>query len=165
MKNWIGFPLSQGISSRQAHCDLPAGTYERELGKEGFFGPAAHMYHAHPPTGWSDFEGDLRPRAFDYRKLNAASASPWDASLLMSNAAMKFRQWRVSGPMSELARNADGDELLFVHEGAGDLFCDWGHLEYRDGDYILMPRTTRSRRRNPSSRRALRSSAAGASRP
>ncbi len=141
MKNWIGFPLSQGVSSRQAHCDLPAGTYERELGKEGFFGPAAHMYHAHPPTGWIGFEGDLRPRAFDYRKLNSASASPWDASLLMSNAAMKFRQWRVSGPMSDLARNADGDELLFVHEGAGDLFCDWGHLEYRDGDYILMPRS------------------------
>jgi homogentisate 1,2-dioxygenase len=141
MKNWIGFPLSQGATSRQAHCDLPAGTYERELGKEGFFGPAAHMYHAHPPTGWSAFEGDLRPRAFDYRKLDAASASPWDAALLMSNAAMKLRQWRVSGAMPDLARNADGDELLFVHEGAGDLFCDWGHLEYRDGDYLLMPRS------------------------
>ena len=32
--------------------------------------------------------------------------------------------------MDRLARNADGDELLFVHEGAGDLFCDYGHLEF-----------------------------------
>jgi homogentisate 1,2-dioxygenase len=142
MKNWISFPLSEGVASRQAHCDLPAGTFERELGKEGFFGPAAHMYHSHPPTGWSEFEGELRPRAFDYRKLNAMSHSPFDAPVLMSNAAMKFRQWRVDGAATDLARNADGDELLFVHEGEGALFCDWGHMRYRDGDYIVLPRGT-----------------------
>ena len=39
-----------------------------------------------------------------------------------------------------LARNADGDQLLFVHAGRGALFCDWGHLDYRDGDYLLLPR-------------------------
>jgi len=44
--------------------------------------------------------------------------------------------------MPHLARNSDGDELLFIHEGAGDLFCDFGHLPYRDGDYILLPRGT-----------------------
>ena len=50
--------------------------------------------------------------------------------------------WRLDRPMDHLARNADGDELLFVHEGAGELFCDYGHLEYRDGDYIVLPRGT-----------------------
>jgi homogentisate 1,2-dioxygenase len=30
--------------------------------------------------------------------------------------------------MPDLARNGDGDELLFVHAGAGDLYCDYGHL-------------------------------------
>ena len=44
--------------------------------------------------------------------------------------------------MPRLERNADGDVLLFVHKGAGDLFCDFGHLGYRDGDYILLPRGT-----------------------
>ncbi len=44
--------------------------------------------------------------------------------------------------MPHLVRNADGDLLLFIHEGAGDLFCDFGHLTYRDGDYILLPRGT-----------------------
>ena len=44
--------------------------------------------------------------------------------------------------MTELARNADGDELLFVHEGAGDLFCDYGHLDFSAGDYIVLPRGT-----------------------
>ena len=44
--------------------------------------------------------------------------------------------------MDHLVRNGDGDELLFVHAGAGDLFCDFGHLSYRDGDYIVLPRGT-----------------------
>ena len=44
--------------------------------------------------------------------------------------------------MDHLARNADGDELLFVHEGTGDLFCDYGHLAFEAGDYIVLPRGT-----------------------
>ena len=36
----------------------------------------------------------------------------------------------------------DGDELLFVHDGAGHFYCDFGHLEYRDGDYLVIPRGT-----------------------
>ena len=43
----IGLPIqgSGGRHSRQAHADLPEGTYEREMSKEGFFGPAAFLYH------------------------------------------------------------------------------------------------------------------------
>ena len=44
--------------------------------------------------------------------------------------------------MPALARNADGDELLFVHAGRGELFCDYGHLSFEAGDYILIPRGT-----------------------
>jgi homogentisate 1,2-dioxygenase len=44
--------------------------------------------------------------------------------------------------MPALARNADGDELLFVHEGAGDLYCDYGHLGFAADDYIVLPRGT-----------------------
>ena len=84
-RNWIPVSRVEGLASRQAHCDLPEGTYERELGKEGFFGPAAHMYHPHPPTGWSDFEGPLRPRAFDTTRLGAPGASPWDAPQLLGS--------------------------------------------------------------------------------
>jgi homogentisate 1,2-dioxygenase len=44
--------------------------------------------------------------------------------------------------MDHLARNADGDELLFVHQGRGELFCDYGHLSFGIGDYIVLPRGT-----------------------
>jgi homogentisate 1,2-dioxygenase len=142
MKSWISFPRKEGAASRQAHADLPQGAYERELGKEGFFGPATQMYHAHPPTGWTKWEGDLKPRAFDLTKLNSLTSSPWEAVDVLHNAHVKLRFWRLEGKMDHLARNADGDELIFIHEGAGDLFCDYGHLGFRDGDYIVLPRGT-----------------------
>jgi homogentisate 1,2-dioxygenase len=141
-KNWIEFPRVEGQTSKQAHADLPQGTYEREIGRDGFFGPATHIYHRHPPTGWSGFEGPLRPRAFDALKAVTWSPSPLEATRLLKNADLEFGIWGVEKPMAELARNSDGDLLLFVHEGDGDLYCDFGHLAYRDGDYMLVPRGT-----------------------
>ncbi len=141
-KKWISLPRVEGLASRQAHADLPPDTYERELGKEGFFGPASHMYHRHPPTAWVDWEGPLRPRAFDLTAIDLESNSPWAATEVMQNRAVRYRFWRTSGAMSELARNGDGDDLLFLHDGAGDFYCDYGHLEIAAGDYILVPRGT-----------------------
>ena len=145
MKTWISVPRREGIASRQAHADLPDGTYEREIGKEGFFGPATQMYHRHPPTGWVEWDGPLKPRAFDLAKLNAVQTSPWDAVDVLHNAHVRIRHWRLSGTMDHLVRNSDGDELIFVHEGNGDLFCDYGHLAIRDGDYVVLPRGTQWR--------------------
>jgi len=142
MAQWINLPRVEGIASRQAHADLPEGTYERELGKEGFYGPSTQMYHRHPPTGWSRVEGPLRPRAFDTTKLTESSASPWQAAELLGNSHMQLRLWRMQGAMDHLARNGDGDELLFVHAGEGDLYCDYGHLTFREGDYMMLPRGT-----------------------
>ncbi len=138
----ISFPRIEGVTSRQAHTGLPSGTYERELGHEGFFGPATHMYHRRPPTGWSSIEGALRPRAFDLRMLSNSDRSPWQAVELLHNAHCRLRWWRLAGSMDQLARNADGDELLFVHAGSGALFCDYGHLRIEAGDYVVLPRGT-----------------------
>jgi len=144
-RDYISYPHTEGKASRQAHTNLPDGTYERETGREGFFGPASHMYHRHPPTGWTSWEGPLRPRAFDLTKLDAAGSSPWGAPNVLHNAATKIRIWNTSGKMDTLACNADGDELIFVHKGKGELFCDYGHLSFEAGDYIILPRTTKWR--------------------
>jgi homogentisate 1,2-dioxygenase len=141
-KKWIPTPRVEGQASRQAHVGLPEGTFERELGKEGFFGPATHMHHRHPPTAWRRFEGDLRPRAFDTTRFGDFGPSPWEARTLMGNAHVQLRMWEMTAPMDELVRNADGDELLFIHSGSGHLFCDYGHLAFSEGDYIMLPRST-----------------------
>ncbi|HEY2660213.1 MAG TPA: homogentisate 1,2-dioxygenase [Caulobacteraceae bacterium] len=139
---WLPVRGAQGTHSRQAHADLPEGTYEREMSKEGFFGPAAFLYHRRPPTSWTSFEGPLRPHAFDLNRLNEAAASPWNAPLILHNAHVQMRFWSLAGAMPGLARNADGDQLLFVHEGQGDLFCDFGRIAYEAGDYLYLPRGT-----------------------
>jgi homogentisate 1,2-dioxygenase len=141
-RNWISHARIAGTTSRQAHCDFPSGTFERELGREGFFGPASHMYHRHAPTRWIEFDGELRPRAFDTSLLKEFGPSPWDAAGLLQNHHVRLRIWEMNQPMQHLVRNADGDELLFIHSGAGHLFCDYGHLEFREGDYIVLPRST-----------------------
>ena len=140
-KNWIEFPRVEGETSRQAHADLPEGTYEREIGRDGFFGPATHIYHRHPPTGWIKFEGPLRPRAFDAVPI-AEDGGPAKAKRLLHNASCQIAIFAATQAMPLLVRDADGDLLLFVHQGDGDLFCDFGHMPYRDGDYILLPRGT-----------------------
>jgi homogentisate 1,2-dioxygenase len=141
-KNWINFPRIEGKASRQAHADLPDGTYEREIGREGFFGPATHMYHKHMPTAWTSFTGPLRPRAYDAMKLPRTGTSPFAAKALLGNAKVKIRLWHLPEAMHELARNGDGDELLFVHSGSGEFYSDFGHMSFRDGDYIVVPRGT-----------------------
>lgn len=147
MKKWISFPRIEGTCSKQAHADFPLDekghpTYERELGKEGFFGPASHMIHRHAPTGWIKWEGPLKPRAFDLTLMEKNEEIPWHSPLFLSNQHVDIRFWILSQSMKTLVRNGDGDQLLFIHQGHGDLFCDYGHLPFKEGDYIVLPRGT-----------------------
>ncbi|MGL0925484.1 homogentisate 1,2-dioxygenase [Vibrio vulnificus] len=144
MHKWITFPHREGVCSKQAHADFPEeAIYEREAGRSGFFGPAAHFHHQHAPTGWVDWQGDLRPRAFDFTRVTSANqASPWSVPHLLHNHECKVRVWKTQTKMEFLARNADGDELLFIHQGKADLYCDYGHLSVEEGDYVMIPRST-----------------------
>ena len=99
-RKWIYASRVEGNASRQAHADMPEGTYEREMSKEGFFGPAAFLHHQNPPTGWVKFEGPLQPRAFDLNRLNAAEPSPWQSSAVLHNNAIHVRFWKLAGPMT-----------------------------------------------------------------
>ena len=40
---WFNFYKKQGKVAKQAHIGFPKDTYEREMGKEGFFGPVTHF--------------------------------------------------------------------------------------------------------------------------
>ncbi|MBH67879.1 MAG: homogentisate 1,2-dioxygenase [Rhodospirillaceae bacterium] len=142
MKSFINFPKVEGNASRQAHADLPEGTYEREMSKEGFFGPSALLHHKRPPTGWIDWSGPLRPRAFDLNKLQSEVDCPWSGNDILYNQHCRISMWRSARKMDHLVRNGDGDQLLFVHRGNGELFCDFGRLSFEMGDYIVLPRGT-----------------------
>lgn len=136
-------PLTRGIAPRQAHANVPEGLWERELARNAFFGASTHFYHRNPPTAWSSIdEHGPHPHRFDTKHGIPSSTSPWDARELASNASVWIRFWKTSSDMDHLVRNADGDELLFIHEGGCDVFCDFGHISLVKGDYFILPRGT-----------------------
>ena len=131
----------RGTTSRQAHADLPSGTVEEEHGREGFVGPASHLYRLRPPTGWLSIEGPLRPRALDTRRLpEDGDALP---TVLLENADVRIGFWSQPADTPEwFFADADGDVLYLVHHGEGRLETEYGPLRYRPGDYLVVPRGT-----------------------
>jgi homogentisate 1,2-dioxygenase len=136
----------KGRTSHQAHTRLPEGTVEEEHGRAGFYGPASHLYRLHPPTDWTSVEGPAAHRAYDTNRL-ASAAGPrgrWPV-LLLGNREVSIAFQRWSGPVAdeaEFLRDADGDQLFFVHQGSGLLRTEYGPLEYQAGDYLIVPRGT-----------------------
>lgn len=134
------FGWSQGVHSPQPHVNVPEGTYEEEHGRQGFFGRASHLYHRHPPTGWLRIEGPLRPHAYFASKIEGGIHGR--PRVFLCNADVQIGMASLASEMKVFARNGDGDEVWFVHQGAGTLETDYGDLQYRRGDYLVIPRGT-----------------------
>jgi len=136
-------PLKKGTFAPQAHVGIPDGSYEEEHGRRGFYGKSAHLYHTHPPTGWIRFEGKLRPHRFDLNKLAPSDHDDAQGKPLpfLGNSDVVLSVSRRYRPMPFYFRNADGDELYFVHRGEGVIETDFGPLEFERGDYIVLPRS------------------------
>jgi homogentisate 1,2-dioxygenase len=136
------YPLKKGRIASQAHVALPEGTYEEEHGRRGFYGKTSHLYHAHPPTGWIRIEGRLRPHCFDCNRLEPSDGNDPKGTpvAFLANDDVRISVSRRSDPMPFYFRNADGDELHFVHRGAGIVETDFGPLPFEKGDYLVLPR-------------------------
>lgn len=137
----MSIPHVRGRVATQAHVGVPEGTVEEEYARNGFFGRYAHLYREHAPVAWTRIEGPLRPRLYDPATTPAgdylAARTP-----LLANADCRIHVAALREPMPYLFRNADADELLFVHAGAGRLETDFGPLAYEAGDYLVIPRGT-----------------------
>ena len=138
------FPQIKGRVTRQAHVGIPPGTYEEEHARRGFFGRASHLYHLNPPTAWARVEGPLRPRLFLGDRVETRDLmDPWSApTLLWENDDAVVSVSRRTQPMPFYFRNADGDEVHFIHRGRGQYETDYGPLAYEPGDYLWVPKGT-----------------------
>src|SRR5215470_4228403 len=119
MKSWIHH--SRGRVLRQAHVGLDAlgGLKGDELGRKGFVGRVAELYRKNEPTAWTRIEGTLRPWDLDGYKLEPSDLKdPAGGPLrLFYNEDVSIWVSRRREAMPYCARNADGDEIFFVHEG------------------------------------------------
>lgn len=129
---------SSGIYSKQAHVKIPEGLFEEEHGRKGFFGRVSHLYHEHPLTNWTNIEGDLKPRSIP-SFFNAEECKNKFAVLLF-NSDVSLQANSLTENYKNFFRNADEDELLFIHHGQGRVETSYGAIPFKKGDYVILPR-------------------------
>jgi homogentisate 1,2-dioxygenase len=129
--------------------------YQEELvGTQGFAGMSSLVYHLYPPTRVKQKEAaySVQPKIARENGLDAMSfqgfqMNPIDDYLasrktLFVNNAMHIG---LAAPMKSTPyfyKNADADELLFIHEGSGKLLTMFGEIPFQYGDYVVIPRGT-----------------------
>lgn len=138
------FPKKQGNPINKAHGKIPDGQVEIEHGRKGFFGRVSHLYKSHKPTGWTKVEGPLQHHSFSLLKMKTADQENPTANptLLFYNNECEISLSKMKQEMPFYARNADGDLCVFIHKGEGRMESDYGRVQFKVGDYIIIPRGT-----------------------
>lgn len=127
--------------------------YEQLFGTEGFSGTASLLYHLHRPTMIKSIgqSQDVQPIAAVEKNISpymikGFQASP-TADFLESRKVVMFNNdlhISVAAPTSSMSsyfyKNADADEVIFVHQGTGKLRTLLGNLTFGYGDYLVIPR-------------------------
>jgi homogentisate 1,2-dioxygenase len=131
---------SSGIHTKQAHVKIPDNHFEEEHGRKGFFGKVSHLYHTTPPVNWTNIEGDLKPQCQPPMFENNLEKNKFISILENNDCIISIAKFENT--TKNFFRNADFDELYFIHDGAGKLETIYGHLDYVKGDYIIIPRGT-----------------------
>lgn len=127
----------QGRPTKQAHKGIPEGHFEEEQGLKGFFGLVSHLIRKKPSTRWTNINGPLKPRMFDTCELKATNK--WHR--MFYNQAMTLYFTHLEPGFFESAfRNADGDTIYFCHEGEGEVWTEYGLLNYAKGTYVIIPK-------------------------
>lgn len=128
--------------------------YEQVLGVHGFSGIQSITYHINMPTrvaGWEP-KGSVKPqwleheplrhRHFRTKKLKPCGDPINGRIAQMGNEDVVWHFCWAEEQMDYFFKNADGDELIFVHDGSGVLESMYGILRYKPGDYLVIPRGT-----------------------
>jgi homogentisate 1,2-dioxygenase len=127
---------------------------EEVMGYEGFSGNESILYHLQSPCRVSEV-GEFTPILLEewvpdahVHRLTDTTRAPVGGDPVTGRRVLMFNsdvQMAIARPTEELDafyRNGEGDEVLFVHEGSGDLETTFGTLAYGPGDYVVIPRGT-----------------------
>lgn len=131
---------ASGVYTKQAHVKIPQGLYEEEHGRKGFFGRVSQIYREHRPTDWTHIVGDLKPRNLPplYNKKEFKNKF---VKILFNHDLEVYLAYLDQDP-GTFFRNADFDEMYFIHEGSGRMETTYGHIPFEKGDYLIVPRGT-----------------------
>ena len=128
---------------------------EQLFSTEGFSNDYSLLYHCHPPTMIisTDEPVDLSPKIAEEKMLKHRSFEGFnvkpEADFLQSRKAILVNNdchIVLAAPQKSMTsyfyKNADADEMIFVHEGNGRVKTQYGELAFCYGDYIVLPRGT-----------------------
>ncbi len=128
---------------------------EQLFSTEGFNSDYSLLYHVHPPTSIVKTEEpyDVQPKIAEEKMLKHRSFEGFNVkpqadylksrvSVLVNNDCHIVLAAPQSGFSDYFFKNADADEMIFVHEGSGTLLTQYGEIEFGYGDYLMLPRGT-----------------------
>ncbi|MEN9640127.1 MAG: hypothetical protein RLZZ262_1996 [Bacteroidota bacterium] len=127
--------------------------YEQLFGTEGFHGMSSLLYHVHRPTMIAQIgeSKDVAPVAAVSKNISPLMLQGWNvapnADFLEARTTVLFNgdlNIALAAPSQSLRsyfyKNADADEVLFVHKGTGTLRTFLGNIPFSYGDYLVIPR-------------------------
>ncbi|MDH4059134.1 MAG: homogentisate 1,2-dioxygenase, partial [Cyclobacteriaceae bacterium] len=130
--------------------------YKEELvSSEGFSGIYSNLYHINPPTRIKMLKDPVKygPQivekySLSQTHLNTSKVETTGDDYLEARKVLLTNNdcsISICSPkkrkMDYFYKNAEGDEVLYVHDGKGVLISPFGKLELHQGDYVVIPRT------------------------
>lgn len=145
-------PHKRHTQFRKANGELYS---EQLFSTEGFSSDSSLLYHCHPPTIIVKTEPQysvapivaeekmLKHRSFEGFKIKPAHDFLQSRKPVLVNSDCHIVLAAPQQSMTDyFYKNADADEMLFVHEGSGKIITQYGELTFSYGDYIMIPRGT-----------------------
>jgi len=124
---------------------------EEVMGLEGFSGIQSILYHHYPPTRvrraekirderprYVDF-GALRARQFRTKNLQPAGDPLESRTVYLGNEDVLLGMSCPTESMQYFYRNAQAYEVWFLHHGEVFFRSQFGNLEVKPGDYLVIP--------------------------
>jgi homogentisate 1,2-dioxygenase len=130
------------------------GLYQEELfGTAGFTGISSLLYHVNPPTVVNEIKdlGTVTPKLGVEKNMKALSFKGFslkpEKDYLASRKTLfvnKDLHIGLAAPKEfskdYFYKNADADEMLFIHKGSGKLKTCYGSILFEYGDYVVIPK-------------------------
>ena len=140
---------------RHTQFEKPGGGfyYEQLFGTIGFDGMSTNSYHEQRPTQVKSI-GDrysiapkvAKPNNIQSYRLRGFEVPPKNDFLESRTIVLTNNDCNIilAAPKESLTsyyyKNSDADELIFIHKGSGKLRTMFGNLDFKYGDYLIIPR-------------------------
>jgi homogentisate 1,2-dioxygenase len=143
---------------RHTQFRQPDGSlYAEELVSSlGFSGVYSNLYHINPPTEVKEIKKSVPysqkvDKDFPLQQIHLNTSKIKETGgdflesrkyLLMNDDVAMALSMPSRKSMDYYYKNAEADEVLYIHDGKGTLYSQFGKLEIKKGDYVVIPRTT-----------------------